>query len=122
MLLVGGTTLSPRLGDIWVFEIQIALGGVALSLDDCTVYFTAKVSLDDADSAAALAASTGAGITHLATTGTVIAVFPPHTTSALLAGERLWWDVSIIQGGQPLTPAGLTGKLVPLPQVSQALS
>lgn len=123
MLLVGGKTLAPRCGDTWVYEIRVTRNGQAMSLDGVALTFTAKPDLGDPDAAAVISRSSGAGIDHLTTVGAARLLVPATTTGELEPGVPLWWDVQGVDGGgQPFTPEGLTGRLVPLPQVTRSLS
>lgn len=90
--------LEMRRGDTPIFEILVTnANGTVFDITGCTIYFTAKRSIDDSDANAVISATTlnGGVIITDAPNGVAQAIPTAVSTSGLTIDENLFWDVQI---------------------------
>ena len=118
-------TIAIRRGDSATLDVSVLSGRSAYSLAGATVYFTAKESRTDADTAAVIRKSSGGlgGVTITDAAGGLAEVtVNPADTSSLAAREYvLHYDVQVkTSGGAIYTVA--EGTVVVLPDVTISTS
>lgn len=92
--------LTLRRGDTTGWDLAVVdTAGAPFNLAGCTLYFTAKRLLTDADAAAVFQLTNGAGITITDAAGGLARITPRRAdTSSLTEDVRLFVDVQISRG------------------------
>lgn len=100
--------LKLRRGDSHdlTFELTWAATGALVDLTPYLIRFTAKTSPDDADSAALIRLSSGAGgIVKLSNVGQFLASITPAMTADMAIGQKMYFDSQLTDvDGSVVTP------------------
>lgn len=112
--------LEMRRGDTPIWELAVTEDGAAFNLTGATLYFTAKLALDDADPGV-FQLTNSAGITITDAAAGEAEIQPRRAdTNALTSDVTLFWDVQVSIAGSSETFTVLNGTLVIRRDVTRA--
>lgn len=117
------TALDMYWGNTYAFDLTITASGVAVDITTKTLTFMAKDHVGDADVAARITKTTGAGIVHTTPAAGIARVTIAQADTTTLNPARttvLYWDVKLVDGSNGYTVA--SGTLRVSPAVVRALT
>lgn len=114
------TQLTMRRGDTPIWDLAVTENGSPFPLSGATLYFTAKVSLDDADPGL-FQLTNGSGISITDAAGGLATIQPRRgDTNTLTADWNGFWDVQVSIAGSSETHTVLSGTLIIARDVTRA--
>jgi len=82
-------------GDTVEMTLYVEKNGVPFDITGCTLFFTAKANVKDADNAALVSLSTGSGITHTTPLTGIAKIIVPSGTTNVLDPKHYICDVQL---------------------------